>query len=232
MIYKIIAKKLRSDINSNQYTVGDQIPNEKQLAEQFAVSRMTIRRAITSLIELGLLSREQGRGTFIIEKDKNFTINNLKSFQEIMASSKKTTKNDVLEFKIITTPLSIAIQLRLDPKDKIFYIRRVRYVNNRPVMVEDSYMPYHLFKKMTLEDMENSKFFYIEQVCNIKIIGSYETCYAIMPDKDIQSLLKVNASDPILFITTLSYSENNEFINYAIIYRNTKDHNYEYHLKR
>ncbi|WP_392551668.1 GntR family transcriptional regulator [Orbus wheelerorum] len=233
MIYKKIAHQLRKEINSRKYAIGDQIPNEKELTALFKVSRMTIRKAIDELINFQLLSREWGRGTFIIAKDVSFGINHLKSFSEIMNEAHKGYTNKVIEFSVTSNinPV-VSNKLKLTEKDKVFYVRRIRYINNNPVMVEDSYMPYDLFKGLTVSDMENSKFNYIENICGIKIEGSYETSYAIMPDKEIRELLHLNLGKPILMATTYSYDSYNRIINYAIIYRNSQEHIYEFHLKR
>ncbi|WP_392561975.1 GntR family transcriptional regulator [Orbus sturtevantii] len=233
MIYKKIAHQLRKEINSSKYAIGDQLPNEKELSSLFNASRMTVRKAINELINFQLISREWGRGTFIIAKDLNFGINQLKSFSEIMNDAHKGYINKVIEFSVTSNINAVVSnKLKLSEKDKVFYIRRIRYINNNPIMVEDSYMPYNLFKGLTVSDMENSKFNYIENICGIKIEGSYETSYAIIPDKEIRELLCLNIGRPILMSTTYSYDTNNQFINYAIIYRNSQEHIYEFHLKR
>ncbi|OCG27877.1 hypothetical protein A9G11_12335 [Gilliamella sp. wkB108] len=232
MIYKNIADLLRNEINSHKFAIGDAIPSEKKLAESFSVSRMTIRRAIDELIHLRLVSREQGRGTFIIAKDFHFGVTKLTSFKEIVSDANIEGRTVVIDFKIINAPLSISSKLELNNDEKVFYSRRIRYINNKAVMVEDSYMPFKLFKNLSVEHLEESKFHYIENICNISIEGSYEACYAIMPDQGISKLLSIEPNQPILLLTTLSYSSNNQFINYAIIYRNTNEYNFEYHLKR
>jgi len=233
VIYKKIAHQLRKEINSRKYAIGDKIPTEKELSILFTASRMTVRKAVDELINFQLVSREWGRGTFIIAKDVSFGINHLKSFSEIMSEAHKVYLNKVIEFTVTSNinPI-IRNKLKLAEKDKVFYIRRIRYVNNNPVMVEDSYMPYDLFKGLTVSDMENSKFNYIENICGIKIDGNYETSYAIMPDKEIRQLLCLTVGKPVLMSTTHSYDTYNRFINYAIIYRNSEEHIYELHLKR
>lgn len=232
MIYKNIADMLRKEINSYKFAIGDAIPCEKKLAESFSVSRMTIRRAIDELIHLRLVSREQGRGTFVIAKDFHFGVTKLTSFNEIVSDSNIEGRTTVIDFKIINAPLSISSKLELNNDEKVFYSRRIRYINNKAVIVEDSYMPFKLFKNLSVEHLEGSKFNYIENICNIRIEGSYETCYAIMPDQGISQLLSIESHQPILLLTTLSYSSNNQFINYAIIYRNTNEYICGYHLKR
>lgn len=232
MIYKKVAEEIRHKINSTHYKIGDLLPNEKTLAQEYQVSRMTLRRAIEILIKSGLIKREQGRGTTIIGKDAHFTFNKLQSFQELMKTSKQEIKNEVIDFRVINCPFSISEKMKLSQGERIFYIRRVRYINDKPVLVEDSYMPYRYFKNLTIADMEKSKFNFIENICHIKIEGNYEESYAILPEKDIQTLLKIESNFPVLLKSTLTYDELGQFVNYAMIFMNSQEHVYELHLKR
>lgn len=232
MIYKKLAKKLRIQINSAGYQIGDHLPSEKKLAEQYHVSRMTIRKAIDLLVEAGLLKRKHGSGTYIKDKDVHHENASLKGFVELMANTRHNVKSEVIAFSVIQCPLSIASKLRINSNERIFYSRRIRYVDNKPLIIEDSYMPVKYFGNLTLAHLEGSKFDFIENVCQIKIAGSYETFHPIIPDQNICQLLQVENNIPILRLSTLSYSVQGDYINYSIMYRNTQDYIVEYHLKR
>lgn len=232
MIYKELAKKLRIQINSEEYQIGDPLPSEKKLAQQYNVSRMTIRKAIDLLVDAGLLERKHGSGTYIKEKDVHHENTSLKGFVELMANTGHNVKSEVIEFKVINCPLSIASKLRINANERLFYSRRIRYVDNKPLIIEDSYMPVKYFSNLTLTHLEGSKFDFIENVCQIKIAGSYETFHPIIPDQSICQLLQLESIIPILRLSTLSYSIYGDYINYSIMYRNTQDYIVEYHFKR
>ncbi len=69
MIYKSIAERLRIRLNYADFTLNSLLPGEKKLAEEFAVSRMTIRKAIDLLVAWGLVVRRHGSGTYLVRKD-------------------------------------------------------------------------------------------------------------------------------------------------------------------
>ena len=69
MIYKSIAERLRIRLNSADFTLNSLLPGEKKLAEEFAVSRMTIRKAIDLLVAWGLVVRRHGSGTYLVRID-------------------------------------------------------------------------------------------------------------------------------------------------------------------
>lgn len=232
VIYKNLAKNLRIQINSEGYQIGEALPAEKILAKQYGVSRMTVRKAIDVLVDAGLLKRKHGSGTYIKEKDFHHENASLKGFVELMANTGHNVKSEVIEFSVIHCPLSIASKLRINTNERIFYSRRIRYVDDKPLILEDSYMPVKYFSNLTLKHLEGSKFDFIENVCQIKIAGSYETFHPIIPDHNICQLLQVEINIPILRLSTLSYSVHGDYINYSIMYRNTQDYIVEYHLKR
>jgi len=113
VIYKKIAHQLRKEINSRKYAIGDKIPTEKELSILFTASRMTVRKAVDELINFQLVSREWGRGTFIIAKDVSFGINHLKSFSEIMSEAHKVYLNKVIEFTVTSNINPIIRNLNL-----------------------------------------------------------------------------------------------------------------------
>lgn len=70
MIYKSIAERLRIRLNTADFTLNSLLPGEKKLAEEFAVSRMTIRKAIDLLVAWGLVVRRHGSGTYLVRKNR------------------------------------------------------------------------------------------------------------------------------------------------------------------
>ena len=65
LLHKQVENALRQEIESGIWAVGDRIPSEAQLSEKYGVSRVTVRNAISRLVEDGLLVRLQGKGTFV-----------------------------------------------------------------------------------------------------------------------------------------------------------------------
>lgn len=84
MIYKSVADRLRIRVNGAECRVGDVLPGEKALAEQYGVSRMTIRKAVDMLIEWGLVERRHGSGTYVTKKDVQHETKGLSGFTEPM----------------------------------------------------------------------------------------------------------------------------------------------------
>lgn len=232
VIYKSIADRLRIRLNSANYHIGSPIPAEIRLAEEFGVSRMTIRKAIDLLVGWGLVVRRHGSGTFVAKKDVHHETSNLTGFIEVMLNQGKEVVSEVLEFVLMPAPPAIASQLRVNIDERIYYSRRVRFVDGKPLMVEDSYMPVKLFRNLSVAHLEGSKFSYIEDECKITICGNYESLSPVLADKKMAKLLNINELTPILRITSLSYSDSGDFVNYSVMFRNASEYQVDYHLQR
>lgn len=232
MIYKSIADQLRIRLNSADYNIGSPLPSEKRLAEEFAVSRMTIRKAVDLLIGWGLVIRRHGSGTYVAQKDVHHETTNLTGFIEVMRNQGKQVVSEVLEFVVMPAPPAIASQLRIKIDERIYYSRRVRSVEGKPLMVEDSYMPVKLFRNLSVAHLEGSKFAYIEDECQMIICGNYESLTPVLADKKMAALLNIELLTPILRITSLSYSDDGQFLNYSVMFRNASEYQVDYHLRR
>lgn len=232
MIYKSIAERLRLRLNSSDYNIGSPLPGEKILAHEFGVARMTIRKAIDLLVGWGLVVRRHGSGTFVARKDVHHETTNLTGFVEVMRQQGKNVSSKVLLFELMPAPPAIASQLRIQINERIYFSRRIRYVDGKPLMLEDSYMPAKLFRNLSLEHLEGSKFDYIEKECGITISGNYESLTPMLADKQLASFINVPEHTPLLRITSLSYSDSGEFLNYSVMYRNTSEYQVDYHLHR
>ncbi|WP_323667014.1 GntR family transcriptional regulator [Pectobacterium punjabense] len=232
MIYKTLADRLRIRINSENYVIGDALPSEKKLATEFSVSRMTIRKSVGLLIDWGLVKRVHGSGTYIVQRDLQHGTYGLKGFSELMKELGRSMASKVLEFQLMIVPPAIASLLRMSVGERIYYSRRVRFVEGKPLLLEDSYMPYRLFGNLSVSHLEGSKFSYIEDNCKIKIEGHYESFSPIIADSGVAKLLQVTEGSPLLRLTSLSYSDTGDYLDYSVIIRNTNEYREEYHFKR
>ena len=176
--------------------------------------------------------RRHGSGTYLVRKDVLHQTASLTGLVEVLKRQGKTVTSQVLIFEIMPAPPAIASQLRIQINEQIYFSRRVRFVEGKPLMLEDSYMPVKLFRNLSLQHLEGSKFEYIEQECGILIGGNYESLTPVLADRLLARQMKVAEHTPLLRITSLSYSESGEFLNYSVMFRNASEYQVEYHLRR
>ncbi|MGF1736346.1 GntR family transcriptional regulator [Photobacterium satsumensis] len=232
MIYKKIAKQLRNRINSNEFEIGDCLPSEIALAKDYVVSRMTLRKAIDSLVHSGLITRQHGRGTFIANKDVEYTSQHLKTFSESLHNTTQRLRSEVHEFSIKPAPLSIAKKLKIKEGKPLYHIVRVRYLNDQPIQIEESYLPVAMFPDLSVRHLEGSKFHYVEVVAGMKIKGCTESFTTIMPNEKQKSTLKVSGNTPLLHICSINENDSGQIFDLSLIVVNSQRYPMTYYFHR
>jgi len=232
VIYTLIAQKLRERINSEEFQQGDTLPGELVLAKETGVSRSTLRKAIHILVEEGMLERRHGSGTYILQKDLQHDTYGLNSFAEHMQQIKRELRNEVVQFCIRLAPPAIARQLRIKANEQVYYFQRIRHVDGKPYMVEDSYMPVRLFPTLSLHYMRGSKFDYIENQCGIIIDSCIETFTPVLAAEPYAYHLKLTEGALLLQLTSLALSTGGKYLDFSIMYMNPSEYQVKYHMKR
>ena len=97
--YIQIHDQIKSEIDQKIWKIGERLPSERDLAEKFQVSRMTLRQAITLLVEEGVLERRVGSGTFITSTRVQEKMRGTTSFTEIMKSQGKEPSSQVISYR-------------------------------------------------------------------------------------------------------------------------------------
>ena len=88
-VYIQIHNQLRKNIEDGKWKVGEKIPAERELANEFSVSRMTLRQAIQALVDEGILERRVGSGTFVANRKVQEKMSGVTSFTELMQATGK-----------------------------------------------------------------------------------------------------------------------------------------------
>ncbi len=217
MLYKNIAKKLRFRINSDEFAIGDVLPTERQLMEEYQASRVSIRKAIDELVTLDLIEKKQGSGTYIKQKEIVHMMQPLRSGVESSQEIGKRITSEVIEFSIVYPDTEIAQRLKISQAERVYHTKRVRKINDRPQIIEESFMPVALFPELTIRVLEHSKFEYIEDKLGLKIEGSYQEFSPVLPDKEEEQLLNIQNREPVLQITSLSNFQDGTIFDYSVM---------------
>ncbi|HEY2451124.1 MAG TPA: GntR family transcriptional regulator [Scandinavium sp.] len=197
-MYRQIADVLRERVQRGELKPGDALPTESALQEEFAVSRVTVRQALKQLTQEAIIESIQGSGSYVKEERVNYDIYQLTSFYEKLADRNVETHSDVRVFEAIDARDSLAATLQVEPGEKIWHVKRVRFIKQKPVTLEETWMPLSLFPDLTWQVMENSKYHFIEQVKKMVIDRSEQEIAPIMPSEEAVTLLGLDPNQPIL----------------------------------
>jgi GntR family transcriptional regulator len=134
-LYQQLQRSLREAIERRILGPDDALPPERDLAADFAVSRITVRKAIDGLVNEGLLVRRQGSGTFVCARvEKNFS--KLTSFSEDMRSRGRNPHSVWLKRAAGTVTPEEALTLRASPGTPVYRFNRIRFADDAPMCLE------------------------------------------------------------------------------------------------
>ena len=134
-LYQQLQRALRAAIENGGLDADDALPAERDLAVQFGVSRITVRKAIDGLVGEGLLVRYHGSGTFVRPKvEKNFS--KLTSFSEDMRARGRKPHSVWLQRAAGTVTPEEALALRLSPGTPVYRFHRIRFADDVPMAIE------------------------------------------------------------------------------------------------
>ncbi|MCM3411275.1 GntR family transcriptional regulator [Metabacillus litoralis] len=206
-LYYQLEERIKKSIISEELQPGDVLPSERELSENYQISRMTVRQAITNLVNKGYLYREKGKGTFVSSQKFEQNLQGLTSFTEDMKARNLVPGSKLLHFEISPAIEEIKEWLSLEEEELIYKIKRLRLANDEPIAVETSYLPVKLIPGLTPDILGNSLYKYIEDDLQLSIGHAAQTVEAaIVRDEDIKHL-NVNKNVPVLLIQRETYLE-------------------------
>ncbi|BCT13228.1 XRE family transcriptional regulator [Enterobacter cloacae] len=225
-MYRQIADALREKISAGELKPGDALPTESSLQEAFNVSRVTVRQALKLLTEEQIVESIQGSGTYVKEERVNYDIYQLTGFYEKLADRNVDTHSEVSIFEVLKADAKLAEKLNLSHDDKIWHVKRVRFIKQKPVNLEETWMPLALFPDLTWEVMENSKYHYVEQIKKLVIDRSEQELVPIMPSEEAIAALSLDPTKPILEKVSRGFLKDGRVFEYSRNVFNTDDYKF------
>lgn len=188
-----VSNFIRSKIYAKELAPNDRIPSEHQLMRDFSVSRGTVRKAIKTLVDEGLLVQEHGRGTFVCEPnvtspgmDRPF------SFAASLNERGIAFSTVVLTRERIEANADVAGHLHIDVGDPVLRLRRVRRAGNKPIMVLDGWISMRLCPGIECVPFERESLFdAIERTSGASIAYSSMAYSARAAGKELAGILGV-----------------------------------------
>ncbi len=152
-MYIKIHNQIKRDVENHVYKVGDRIPAERQLAVKFGVSRMTLRQAIKTLEEEGILERRLGSGTYVASQKVQEKMSGIMSFTEITQANGQIPSSKLISYQIGKPSLSEKERLNLNPDSEVLRMERIRFADETPICYEVVTIPYHLVENLSKDDI-------------------------------------------------------------------------------
>ncbi len=222
--YYQLKEIIREKVQAGHWTPGSLIPSERELCEQYGISRMTARQSITELVNEGYLYREQGKGTFVSQPKIMQQLVQLTGFTEDMQARAQRPSAQVLEKTMWPADEATARALRVKPGQLLFRVRRLRLADGSPLALETSVLSFMGCEKLLEEDLErNSLYQLLETRYGLPPLEAEQELEAALVDEPEATLLQIPPGSPVLHIRRLTCTERNQPLEYArSVYRGDK----------
>lgn len=185
-----------------QYDLGQQLPTEAALGQEFGVSRETIREALRGLEQEGLIARQRAKGTFYIRKLEESVGKRLTGMVEDFTALKLNTYA-----KVLTTGLAEARDSTAIPGssvESIFCIRRLRYFEEEPLVLHEAYLPMAVGEQVAQLPLDHCAITQlIEDVLKLPMLEQQQQIEATIADTENAGLLEIGIGAPILLVRRL-----------------------------
>ena len=225
-LYIQVADELKREIDKGIYPAGSKLPSENQLVELLKVSRVTVRKALQQLNDLGYTFSEKGKGTFVKSNKLRHDFLSMSGFAQEAAGSGLEAKNIVDAFEVVPADELVAEKLNIAQGDPVNFARRLRLINEQVVSYEEFYIPRVLLPNLTQQDLEGSKFEYLSRH-GIEMVKTQQKLIPALPDDAAQKLLVVDKLDPILINQSQNFYEEQGSYEYSIVYYKSSLYDFE-----
>jgi GntR family transcriptional regulator len=139
-LHQQLKSAIEERILSGEWRPGAQVPSERELCEQYQISRITVRQALAALVMEGRLIRAQGRGTFVASPRIEQQLTQLTGFTQDMRARGKRPSTQVLEAGSLPALPAVARALQIKIGESVIMLKRLRLADGEPVAIETAYL--------------------------------------------------------------------------------------------
>lgn len=216
--HKYISNQIEKDIMDGVYDHTSKLPTEDQLIEKYNVSRNTIRKAITTLVQKGIVMAIQGSGMFIRQKyTEGYLI--LENFRGLTQDvNRKSLHNQIIKFERMEADEKIAGIMNCEVGTPLYFVNRLRIVDGKKFVVEYSYYNKLIIPYLNEDIISGSIYQYIQNDLLLEIGYADRIIRAEKLDAVNASLLGLQENDPVLITENLAMLKNGSVFDYSIDY--------------
>lgn len=214
-MYKKITNQIYQDISLGIYKQGDLLPTESDFIKRYNTSRTTVRKALSSLVEEGIIYRKAGKGSFVqkgfLKKRPQMLLKG--SFSAILAVAKELNVK-VLKYEYMLPTPDVKAKLQLGDDDRVLRVERLHFYNELPFLYSTNFLPENEGRLLSLCDFENFTVAeLISTKCKQTLKEAIQTFNAVVADSQRSKSLNVPVGFPLLSIERISFSVENRPVN-------------------
>jgi GntR family transcriptional regulator len=214
--YIQIADSLLNQIEAGELAPGSRLPSERLLSELFDVNRLTLRRALSRLEAQGLVIRKHGKGNFIAEPKIERQTRQLISFTDGIKRRGLAPGAKVVSIEQKPVEAAIAKLLNVPVLTPVFYVVRLRMINQEPVMIEQLWVPVSCFPGLEDQDMNNRSVYEIMKTeYGIAMTRAQRSLEPVIATRFEAELLDIDPGAPLMMERRVGLDQNSNCVEYS-----------------
>ena len=214
-LYAQVENVIIDRIANGSLAPGSRLPSEDSLVQEYAVSRTTIRAAIQSLVQRGLVEIRRGKGTFVTHPKITHELTELTGFVEDMQALGRQPIAKVLDQQIVAANQVVARRLALPQGTPVVRIQRVRLADSRPLSYDETYLLKELGEMVIADNLDTEPIFsLLEQKYNTPLVEAEYQLEAVCADATVAKALRTGVGSAIFLIGRTSYSIGHRPVDY------------------
>ena len=234
-IYTQLAESIKNKIGEGIYKVGERIPSERELASKYGITRVTVRRAINSLIEEKVLTPVIGSGTYVSNVPEQFKRINLGAgsssrlildiTKEGMVPSRKVVSNKVVANSEETNEY-------FPEEKKLIELTRIMYINNIPYALQITYIPYSLFKDAKEYDFGSNSLYDFMEMKGHRPVKIPSKLSIINIEEKYAKKLGCRKNRKVFYFTYIGYDRDDRIVEFTRSYNLPEHTEYKFTIQR
>ncbi|MDO9600425.1 MAG: GntR family transcriptional regulator [Azoarcus sp.] len=227
-LYRQIKTLILQALESGEWLPGQAIPSEQELAARFSVSQGTVRKAIDEMAADNLLVRKQGKGTYVAShNDPRALFRFLRLVP--MDGDLSHPQSVPLDCWRAKAGQEASKMLAIEPGAQIIILRRLLKFAQKPVVIDEIYLPGEVFQGLNLETLQGwngSLYSLFESRFGLRMIRAQERIRAVAADRSTSEALRVAEGTPLLSVERVTYTYGDKPVEWRRGLYSTAEHFY------
>jgi GntR family transcriptional regulator len=203
-LYSRIQEHIAELILTGKLAPDVKLQSERDFSEDLGVSRVTVRRAITELVNEGLLERKQGSGTYVARPKVTYEAGELANYVDAMRRRNIATASQLLEFEQVAASRRLAEALEIEIGDPVYRVAILRLANRVPVVLERDFVSCARLPRLEEWDLEKSSIQdLLTDAYRITPGRISQTVEAVVATDTVAQQLRVAEGFPLLMLTRI-----------------------------
>ncbi len=204
-----MADAIREQIRQRELLPNDRLPSERELCQRYAISRITVRKALATLSQEGLVHSTIGKGNFVAPTAFNEELQPLRSFTEDLARRGMRASSVTLSQAIIPADDWLAAKLCIPRGAEVVRLHRLRLADEQPIALQLTHLPHHLCPDvLRLNFSDRSLYQVLRETYGLVLARSDTEIMATLAQTTEASLLKLKLPAAVLISEQITYLEN------------------------